>query len=215
MDITLKIEELGAIYDRFDHAAAGFKTGQLCRAGCSFCCTDAGNIDITTLEGLVIREHILTMPKPQRTRIQKELARNRRMKERRNTVKCPFLNKKDHCAIYDIRPFSCRQLYSLEPCDGRGPTIHKAIAELAKETVKELQRLDDTGYSGHISFILHLLEQPQFRRLYLSGGFDPTRIMDYGKTHGMVINRIVAGRTIDETRPRGTLHLDKSATVQG
>jgi hypothetical protein len=51
-----------------------------------------------------------------------------------------------------------------------------------------MQRLDRTGYSGHISFILHLLEKPGFRKLYLSGGFDPGKIAKFGKTHGLVIN---------------------------
>ncbi|MBW1717643.1 MAG: hypothetical protein JRJ77_17835 [Deltaproteobacteria bacterium] len=52
-----------------------------------------------------------------------------------------------------------------------------------------MQRLDDTGYSGHISFILYLLDKPGFRKLYLSGGFDPGKIARFGKSHGIVINR--------------------------
>ncbi len=57
-----------------------------------------------------------------------------------------------------------------------------------------MQQLDDTGYSGHISFVLYLLDRPEFRKIYLSGGFDPSKIMEFGKNHGMVINRNVCGQ---------------------
>ena len=60
---------------------------------------------------------------------------------------------------------------------------------MAQETVREIQRLDDTGYSGHISFILFMLDAPRFRKTYLAGGFEPAEVMDFGKTHGIVINR--------------------------
>jgi len=60
--------------------------------------------------------------------------------------------------------------------------------DLAKNTVKKLQQLDYTGYSGHISFILYLLDKPDFRKLYLAGGLDPGKIMDFGKSHGIIIN---------------------------
>jgi hypothetical protein len=55
--------------------------------------------------------------------------------------------------------------------------------------VKEIQRLDNTGYSGHISFILHLLGMAEFRKAYLSGAFNPALIADFGKSHGIIINR--------------------------
>ncbi len=55
-----------------------------------------------------------------------------------------------------------------------------------------MQQLDDTGYSGHISFILHLLDRPSFRKLYLAGGFDPQKIMAFGRAHGIIINRFVS-----------------------
>jgi hypothetical protein len=54
-----------------------------------------------------------------------------------------------------------------------------------------MQQLDDTGYSGHLSHILYLLEKPGFRNFYLAGGFDPSRIMKFGKAHGLIINRFV------------------------
>jgi len=66
--------------------------------------------------------------------------------------------------------------------------VHREAVELGKETVTELQQLDDRGYSGHISYILHLLDRHAFRKLYLAGGFHPEKIADYRKSHGIVIN---------------------------
>ena len=81
-------------------------------------------------------------------------------------------------------------VFTEQECRGRGPTIHRQALALAEKAVKEIQRLDDTGYSGHISFILYLLDKPVFRKLYHSGGYDPAKIQEYGKTHGILINRV-------------------------
>ena len=70
--------------------------------------------------------------------------------------------------------------------------VHRQAVELAKQTVKKLQQLDETGYSGHISYILHLIAKPDFRTLYISGGFNPVNIMRFGKKHGIIINRMVS-----------------------
>ena len=36
-------------------------------------------------------------------------------------------------------------------------------------SVADLQRLDDNGYSGHLSFILHMLDTPRFLATYQAG----------------------------------------------
>ena len=61
-------------------------------------------------------------------------------------------------------------------------------------TVKELQHLDATGYSGHLSYILHLMSTPDFKELYQTGGFDPAKIMSFGKKYGIIINRKVSDK---------------------
>jgi hypothetical protein len=66
---------------------------------------------------------------------------------------------------------------------------HRQAVESARSTVREIQQLDDAGYSGHISYILQLLDDISFRKLYLSGGFAPEQIMKFGKAHGLIINR--------------------------
>jgi Fe-S-cluster containining protein len=187
-----KKQKLQQIYERFEGDARSYKQHAICKIGCSYCCTDVGNVDINTLEGLVIRERIKTFPQPLKGDTQKKLAQNKRKKERQNIAPCPFLKEDDTCLIYDIRPFSCRQLYSIRECRDRGPTVHREAVALAKEAVREMQQLDDTGYSGHLSFILYLLDRPEFRRVYLAGGFDPQKIMTFGKTHSIIINRLVS-----------------------
>jgi Fe-S-cluster containining protein len=187
-----KKEKLKEIYERFESDAQEYKQHAICKIGCTYCCTDVGNVDINTLEGLVIQERIKSLPQPLKGQIQKKLAQNKREKEKQNIAPCPLLNEDGACLIYDIRPFSCRQLYSIRECRDHGPTVHRQAVALAKKAVKAMQQLDDTGYSGHLSFILYLLERPRFRKLYIAGGFDPQKIMKFGKAHGIIINRLVS-----------------------
>jgi hypothetical protein len=184
-----KKEKLKGIYERFEKDAEEFKKQAICKIGCSYCCTDVGNVDANTLEGLIIWERVRSFPQALKGKTRKKLAQNTREKEKHRIARCPFLQEDHTCLIYDIRPFSCRQLYSIRTCRGRGPTVHRQAMALTKKAVKEMQQLDDTGYSGHLSFILHLLDRPGFAKLYLSGGFDPGKIMDFGKSHGIIINR--------------------------
>jgi hypothetical protein len=39
--------------------------------------------------------------------------------------------------------------------------------------------------------ILHMLEVPGFRDTYMAGDFKPEEIADFGKTHQLIINRMV------------------------
>ena len=192
MDIKAKRKKLKKIYDDFESSAQKFKQGAICKLGCAFCCTHFGNVDVITLEGLIIHEWIDSLNKPRQTDIRKKIVKNMKKKENRAIALCPFLKEDNTCLIYNIRPFSCRQLYSLKECTDRGPTVHRQTVELAKMTVKRLQQLDSTGYSGHISYILHLLDKPEFRKLYKSGGFNPGAILSFGKKHGIVINPMVS-----------------------
>jgi hypothetical protein len=149
-----------------------------------------GNIDIVTLEGFVILEHIGSQPDEFQAAMEEKIALNKAEKEKGLKPPCPFLKENRTCLIYAVRPFSCRQLYSVRECGDTGPAAHRQAVEAARATVREIQQLDETGYSGHISYILHLLEDNSFRKLYLSGGFAPERIMKFGKTHGLIINRV-------------------------
>lgn len=201
--LTQKQRRLPEIYAAYEAAAQGFKQGAVCRVGCAFCCTHYGPLDILTLEGCVIQAWLAARPRSQRFSLFRKIAENRRLKENGQTACCPFLDGRDNCRIYPLRPFSCRQLYSLRRCGDTGPTVHRAALALAQATVRQLQRLDDTGYSGHLTFILALLDQPDFRRNYRSGGFDPSRIMAFAKSHRIVINRLAPSSAAASPAPAG------------
>ena len=191
MDITAKTKKLKEIYDDHEAKARPFKKGAICKPGCAFCCTHFGSVDVITLEAMMIRNRLDDLSGPEAADLRKKIAKNMKKKTRGSITRCPFLKTDNTCLIYDIRPFSCRQLYSLKECTHKGPTVHRQAVALSKMTVNRLQRLDDTGYSGHISYILHLLDKNSFRKLYVSGGFNPKEIMFFGKKHGIVINRMV------------------------
>ncbi len=67
--------------------------------------------------------------------------------------------------------------------------IHRAAVLAATKTVHRIQALDTTGYSGHISYILYMLDDRSFRKIYMSGSFKPEAISKFGKAHGIIINR--------------------------
>jgi len=196
-----KFSALAAIYRAHEQAVQPFTQDAICRPGCSFCCTHYGRLDATTLEGLAIRRRLALFNGRQQVRLRDRIRRNRIEKEAGKASVCPFLDNDGRCRIYEVRPFSCRQLYSLKPCRDSGPTVHRQAVALARQAVRTIQRLDDTGYSGHLTFLLALLEDRRFRCLYSGGGFDPAGIEVFGKAHGLTINcRVGASDNNAETR---------------
>ena len=188
-----KQSRLEDVYSAFEEDAAPYKMTAACSKGCAYCCTDAGSIDITTLEGLVIREWMMKLPRGKQQSLAKALARDRKRRSAGKPSPCPFLLRNKSCMLYDHRPFSCRRIYSVHVCrKDNPPKLHLQVMEMAKETIHRLQRLDDTGYSGHLSTILHLLDQPSFLSIYLSGNHRPEAIADFGRTNHIVINRSVS-----------------------
>ena len=189
-----KVAQLEEIYASFEAAAADFKSAAACAKGCSFCCTDAGSIHITTLEGLAILKALDRLAKAQKVAAGKSLIKDMQRRQKGLPSPCPFLMKNKACMIYRRRPFACRRIYSLETCSSlRPPIINRRVMELGADTIRALQRLDGTGYSGHLSFILHMLQNPGFRKTYLAGEFEPGQIADFGKAHRIIINHMVSG----------------------
>lgn len=187
-----KRSALKAIYDAFETETAPYRKDAACAKGCAFCCTDAGGIHMTTLEGLVIRERIMQMPRPRQTSIIKALVADMKRRERNQSSICPLLMKNRACMIYDIRPFACRRIYSLKVCSPQQhPLLSRRVMSMGDDSIRALQALDDCGYSGHLSFILHMLDVPAFLRTYLDGEYRPEEIMAFGKAHGILINRLV------------------------
>ena len=188
-----KIPHLQPIYDAFEQAAAPYKAQAACHKGCAYCCTEAGSIHITTLEGLAIQNAMTGLAKPQRSKVKKALEKEMKRREKGLSSPCAFLMKNKACMIYDARPFACRRIYSLEICSREKPPIlSRHVMEMGENTIKSLQRLDETGYSGHLSYILHMLDAPRFLETYLAGAFKPEEVTDFGKSHQILINRMVS-----------------------
>jgi len=91
-----KKDKLKELYQRFESDAHEYKQHAICKIGCTFCCTDVGNVDINTLEGLVIYERIKTFPQPRKGHVQEKLVQNKREKEKQRIARCPFLKKDDN-----------------------------------------------------------------------------------------------------------------------
>ena len=187
-----KIAQLKDIYAAFDADTRDLVKSSACTRGCSFCCSQAGSIDITTLEGMAIRKAMEKMPKSRQKTLTKAFRSEIKQRETAKTVPCPFLMKNNACMIYEDRPFSCRRIYSVHLCSQDDPpAVSRRVMERADETIAALQTVDNTGYSGHLSYILYMLSVPAFLKTYTAGEFKPEEIMEFGKAHKIVINRMM------------------------
>lgn len=182
---------LDEIYAGFTAQTAEFVQAAACQKACAYCCRRAGSIDITTLEGMRIRNSVAKLPRPRRVTLQKVLAKDMQRREAGYDGDCPFLMKNRACMIYAIRPFACRRIYSLHTCDPENPPlINRQVMKMAQHTIITLQQLDIHGYSGHLSYVLFMLDQPQFMATYAAGECKPEEIMDFGRSHKIFINRM-------------------------
>jgi uncharacterized protein len=187
-----KIQALNDIYKTFEAKTSDYKKNAACVKGCGFCCKEAGSIDITTLEGLAIRKVMKEFPRSRQKTLTKLFQQEIKKRENKVIAPCPFLMKNNACMIYEARPFSCRRVYSTHICTRQNPpVVNRLVMELAEQSIKKLQQLDINGYSGHLSFILYMLSSPAFLSTYEDGDFKPAEIMEFGKAHKIVINKMM------------------------
>jgi len=187
-----KIQALNDIYEAFEAETNDYKKNAACEKGCGFCCKEAGSIDITTLEGLAIRNVMKKFPRSRQKTLTRLFQQEIKKRENKVIAPCPFLMKNNACMIYEARPFSCRRVYSTHICTRKNPpVVNRRVMELAEQSIKGLQQLDINGYSGHLSFILYMLSSPAFLNTYEDGDFKPEEVMDFGKAHKIVINKMM------------------------
>ena len=187
-----KIPALSDIYKTFEAKTRGYKKDAACEKGCGFCCKEAGRIDITTLEGLVIRKAMKGFARSRQKSLTKLFQQEIKKRENKVIAPCPFLMKNNACMIYEVRPFSCRRIYSTHVCSRENPpVVNRQVMEAADQSIKELQQLDITGYTGHLSYILYMLSSPAFLNTYKKGEFKPEEIMEFGKAHKIAINKMM------------------------
>ncbi|MGD9036876.1 MAG: YkgJ family cysteine cluster protein [Syntrophobacterales bacterium] len=189
MDLIEKKKLIFQLYDEYERLAHPFISQAVCEKGCASCCIDVGSVGATTLEGLVILEHIQGWDRQALKEMNRVLRENRKNKLNQVFARCAFLDQEQSCRIYTVRPFSCRRLYSLRKCDGQGAVVHRQAVALGQKIEKELQKLDLDGCSGHLSFILHLLEREAFRRGYQKKSWKVEDFREIIQRYELVVHR--------------------------
>ena len=168
-----KKNRLIPIYDAFEAAATDFKKDAACKKGCAFCCSDAGSIHITTLEGLVINELIESLPRPRQVALKKSLKPDMRRREQERPSACPFLMKNGDgetyvCCIHATRPRFCREYkcYTVRILNATGTEVGRvrgrrtlasedpALLGLWEGSVAPLSGADDAGWRRELKRIL-------------------------------------------------------------
>jgi Fe-S-cluster containining protein len=119
---------LALVSDRFSGAST--KHGARCRRGCHRCCS-SGLFTVSPLDALYLRENLKRVPASVRRRViaqagatldlleqrgfnfrKDPLLRSSRAADRlgreSSGIRCPALNEKNQCLIYDHRPLLCR-----------------------------------------------------------------------------------------------------------
>jgi hypothetical protein len=188
MDFTEKKRQVFQLYDKYERLVQPYKSQAVCEKGCASCCIDVGSVGATTLEGLIILEYIQGWDRQTLKEINRDLGENRNDKLNQVFTRCAFLDQEQSCRIYAVRPFSCRRLYSVRKCDGQGAVVHRQAVVLGQKIEKELQKLDADGCSGHLSFILRLLEREPFQRGYLKGSWTVEDFRDIFESYELVVH---------------------------
>ena len=188
MDLKEKKTKVYELYEQYEQMVQPYKSQAVCEKGCASCCIDVGSVGATTLEGLIITEYLQGWDRQALKEIHRSLGENRNDKLRKVFVRCAFLDQEQNCRIYAVRPFSCRRLYSVKKCKGQGAVVHRQAVVLGQKIEKELQELDPGGCSGHLSFILRLLEREPFRRGYLKGSWKVEEFRDIIESYELVVH---------------------------
>lgn len=188
MDFIVKKKQVLKLYHKYERLVRPYKSQAVCEKGCASCCIDVGSVGATTMEGLIILEHLQGWNAQAVEEIKRSLKANRSAKLTSALVRCPFLDEEQSCRIYAVRPFSCRRLYSVKKCDGHGAVVHRQAVVVGQKIEKELQDLDADGCSGHLSFILHMLVKNGSREDYLRENWATEEFKDLIKRYNLVVH---------------------------
>jgi len=189
MDLKEKKTKVYELYEQYERLVQPYKAQAVCEKGCASCCIDVGSVGATTLEGLIINEYLQGWNRQALKEINRGLRENRNDKLKQVFVRCAFLDQEQSCRIYAVRPFSCRRLYSVRKCDGQGAVVHRQAVVLGQRIEKELQKLDPGGCSGHLSYILRLLEKNGFREGYLRQDWSREKFKDIIERYELVVHK--------------------------
>jgi Fe-S-cluster containining protein len=169
-----KRQILKTIYDIYDQLSKNWQLA--CKKSCLDCCTD--HVLITGLEGVVIldylKDHNLNgflkniqtiLPDKRyhpKTTINQEAWLTVNDKpipepEEAPAHPCPFLTNRQ-CAVYPVRPMTCRTMVSSIPCNQTGQASMTSFQMSAATLFYQfIEMLDSDGYYGNYLNILEML----------------------------------------------------------
>ncbi len=179
MEIEKRLNLLKQIYGIYD--AFGSVYQPVCRKGCALCCT--ANVTMTTLEGVLIRNHwkaegvappmrVISMAagrprfQPQWTinHLAALCARDEVFPDEAadpEVGRCPLLVE-NLCSIYTVRPFGCRAMVSRIDCAKTGYADMPDEVLAANHLVLQfIEAIDVNGLSGNLTDILIFLTNPE------------------------------------------------------
>ncbi len=203
MDIQNRCRILQRFYEIYDAFSAGIE--KACRKYCATCCTC--NVTATTLEGLLIYDHLKTCGdsgalaqialsadqphfKPSITinQMADRCARGQDIPDETGdpaTGFCPWLET-GACSLYALRPFGCRAMLSTMDCAGSGAAdMPDFVLSVNNLFMQYIEALDVPGFSGNLIDVLHFLATDMHRQAYAN------RQLDF-KPKGLVTNRPVS-----------------------
>lgn len=186
MDIKDRCKILKRFYEIYDEFVAGID--KACRKYCATCCTC--NVTATTLEGLLVYEHLSTsadsailaqirasadQPRFRPAITINEMAHRCSRGEDipdetgdPGAGSCPWL-KANACSFYKVRPFGCRAMVSTMDCAGSGTAdMPEYVLSVNNLFMQYIEALDIPGFSGNMIDIMHFLKTDTQRQAYTS-----------------------------------------------
>lgn len=218
MDTELKLTLLKNIYTSYGKFSKEVRS--VCAIGCASCCTQ--NVSATTLEAYYILEWLkenhkldllkgldqISKGKISRPAITtNELAYkclNRIEPPEEDTPApsdpCPFLDEKDKkCLIYEVRPFSCRILFSEKKCDEIGhATVDPVLFTVNSALLQIVEHIDSGGLFANMIDMLMFFGDKKNSDEYL-------RNNTLQSSNGFLRNRTIPGFIIPPDHEHKTL----------
>lgn len=187
MIVEVKQGLLTALYQAYDELMPHFRAA--CRRECSACCTH--NVLATTLEVDLITQYL---EEKGLTNLSKKLADGQGGKrihpfptlntlaeyclkrqeppvvhDDYEVLPCP-LREQDGCPIYEVRPFMCRSMWSLQLCSADGEAVTDPVVLTLNGVFQQLiEHIDAGGLCGTLIDLFLVLQNEQTRCAYRNG----------------------------------------------
>ncbi len=183
----LKKGLLTTLYQVYEECAADFNVA--CTRYCGSCCTH--NVLATTAEVELMVEYSMESGVTRLLAPLTEAAEGKRLRPRLtiNTLAdyclrreeppaadegfhmapCP-LRGDSGCPIYEVRPFACRSMWSVESCLAGGEAVMPPeLVTLNGVFEQMIEHVDSGGLCGNLMDLTRLLYDPKVREAYLKG----------------------------------------------